>query len=377
MVLVKDAFDSGEFEKLTLGKPAHKEGSPVNIYIRPVVLSAGRRLQFVSRFPTRDLTKNYAAPEAAREVEKSLGTEFMDAHLHTHDHAAQLEMKGGEFSLRIKKRAKHPAPQPRQTNAVNHIDPKSGWLRALGVTGHNGVPLAGMADKFRQISKYRELLAHRIGECHFGDDRRLHVYDMGSGKGYLTFAASALLGDRAEVVGVEARPELAAACTQIADAEGFGGRLSFRCGTIADTAVAEADILIALHACDTATDDAIAKGIEAGAKLVIVSPCCQKELRPRIVPPDALAPALRHGIFLERQAEFLTDSLRAGLLEWAGYSTRVMEFISTEHTARNIMISAVKTGPRGNEQASGRVRSLASLFGIKHQSLADHLGFIL
>ncbi len=118
---------------------------------------------------------------------------------------------------------------------------------------------------------------------------------------------------------------------------------------------------------------------EHGARLLVVSPCCQKELRPQLTPPAVLADALRHGIFQERQAEFVTDSLRAMLLEWAGYRTKVFEFISTEHTAKNLMITAIKTGrARGADAAlAERIRGFAAFYGIRQQRLAEHLGFAL
>jgi hypothetical protein len=158
---------------------------------------------------------------------------------------------------------------------------------------------------------------------------------------------------------------------------GFADRLSFRQGSIADTAVDSADVLIALHACDTATDDALAKGVSAGAALLVVAPCCQKEVRPQLVSPPVLSAALRHGIFEERQAEFATDALRAQLLEWAGYRTRVIEFISTEHTAKNIMITAVRGRPKGDPSVAERIRAFAAFYGIRRQTLASLLGFAL
>jgi hypothetical protein len=148
-------------------------------------------------------------------------------------------------------------------------------------------------------------------------------------------------------------------------------------GSIVDTDVGTADILIALHACDTATDDALAQGIAADATLLVVAPCCQKEIRPQLIAPQVLYAALKHGIFEERQAEFVTDALRAQLLEWAGYRTRVIEFISTEHTAKNTMITAVKGRPRGDKTVAGRIREFAAFYGIRRQALAAHLGFDL
>ncbi len=136
-------------------------------------------------------------------------------------------------------------------------------------------------------------------------------------------------------------------------------------------------MLIALHACDTATDDALAQGIASQAALLVVSPCCQKELRPQLTAPPVLAPALRHGIFQERQAEFVTDALRALLLECAGYRTKVFEFISTEHTAKNLMIAAVRERGAGDPQREAQLRRFAEFYGIREQQLARHLGIAL
>jgi SAM-dependent methyltransferase len=252
-----------------------------------------------------------------------------------------------------------------------------------------------MAHKFRQIQKFTELLTTLLAEAGLASpdsapdsassERKqgnsvIRIADMGCGKGYLTFALAAHLGSRASVTGIESRPELVQLCNDLAcDPAHPLPNLRFAAGDIASTALDRLDVLVALHACDTATDDALAKGLGAGARLLVVSPCCQKELRPQLTAPSLLADALRHGIFQERQAEFVTDSLRAMLLEWAGYRTKVFEFISTEHTAKNLMITAIKTGrPRGADNAlADRIRAFASFYGIRHQALATHLGFEL
>jgi hypothetical protein len=153
--------------------------------------------------------------------------------------------------------------------------------------------------------------------------------------------------------------------------------LQFSVGDISDQTIADLDILIALHACDTATDDALAAGIAAEAPLLIVSPCCQKELRKQLTPPPVLQDALQHGIFQERQAEFVTDAMRAQLLEWSGYRTKVFEFIATEHTAKNLMIAAVKERPAGDARIATRIREFATFYGIKQQHLAKRLSFDL
>jgi SAM-dependent methyltransferase len=376
LALLRQALADGSLVKLTLGKPAGADPAPANLFVRPVLLKAGPRLAFVWRYATRDITKNFGAEEALAALEPLIGSDFQDAHLFTTTQTAQLETGNGSPRLRLMATAATvPATSGNDRQKHRPIAARTPWLRSLGVTDGAGRPLAAMTDKFKQIEKFAELLAHLLTEAPLPSDRRLRLFDMGCGKGYLTFAASELLGDRAEVCGVEERAELVAFCSRVAQEQGLAARLAFRQGSIADTDVGAADILVALHACDTATDDALAKGVAAGAALLVVAPCCQKEIRPQLVAPPVLAAALRHGIFEERQAEFVTDALRAQLLEWAGYRTRVIEFISTEHTPKNVMITAVKGRPAGDEAAARRLREFASFYGIRHQALATQLGF--
>jgi SAM-dependent methyltransferase len=376
--LLRDAVNGGSMVKMTLGKPSGSDSSLKNLFVRPVKLKAGPRFSFVWRHSTKDVTKNLGADEALVLLESLIGTDFLDAHLFTATQSAQLETGSGKPRLSLK-----PAGEAKGTGAGNDrvkrraIRADAPWLRALGVTGGHGRPVSTMADKFRQIQNFAEILTHVAAEASLPGDRRLRVVDMGCGKGYLTFAAFDVLRERADVLGVEARGELVDFCNRTASELGLAPRLSFRRGTIGDTEIEGADIVIALHACDTATDDALAKAIGAGAALAVVAPCCQKEVRPQMVAPPVLSAALRHGIFEERQAEFATDALRALLLEWSGYRTRVIEFVSTEHTAKNLMITAVRGGKKGDPAAAVRIRELAAFYGIRHQALAMQLGFQL
>jgi hypothetical protein len=376
--LVDAAVRNGNLTKLTLGKPFGTDPTLENLFVRPVALKSGPHFAFVWRHATRDVTKNYEVDEALGLLEPMIGSDFLDAHLFTSTQDAHLETGSGADRLRIKAVAKASVP-PKGNDRVKRraIDAKTPWLRALGVTGDGGRPIAAMTDKFRQIEKFAEILGHLAKEAPLPLDRRLRVFDMGCGKGYLTFATSELLGDRADVEGVEERAELVAFCNRTAAEQRFSPRLSFRQGSIGATPVDSVDILIALHACDTATDDALAKGIAAKAALIVVAPCCQKEVRPQLVSPPVLSDALRHGIFEERQAEFVTDALRAQLLEWSGYRTRVIEFISTEHTAKNLMITAVRSGAGSDPSLAARIREFAAFYGVRRQALAAHLGFPL
>jgi SAM-dependent methyltransferase len=378
MGMVRDAMRGGALVKLTLGRAASADPTLENVFVRPVALRKGPRFAFVWRHATRDVTKNHEAEEALALLERMIGSEFLDAHLFTTSQSAQLETGGRDDRLRVRAGAGKPPADPSHDHRKSRPIPLDApWLRALGVTVELGRPAASMADKLRQIEKFSELLGHLLADAPLPRDGPLRVFDMGCGKAYLTFAVCELLGERAQVTGVEARADLVDFCTSTAAALNLDGRLSFRRGTIADTDVGRADVLIALHACDTATDDALAKGIAAGAALLVVAPCCQKELRPQLVAPEVLSGALRHGIFLERQAEFVTDALRARLLEWAGYRTRVMEFISTEHTAKNTMIASVLTGRSGSPAIAEDIRRFARFYGVRRQALAAHLGFQL
>lgn len=392
--LLRAAVHHGTLVKLTLGKHRGADASLKNVFVRPVALKAGPHLGFVWRHATRDITKNYAPNEALQLLEPLIGGDFLDAHLFTQTRTAQFESQpDGSARIKVGQASELPptiAPG-RTPGHHGHDRPKShlipadaAWLRALGVTNERGHPREGMADKFRQIQKFAELLSHLVDEAFPSDAARaapapLRIADMGSGKGYLTFALAELFGSRAIIRGIEARQELVDLCNRVARDTALAPHLSFQAGTIAETPLDACDILIALHACDTATDDALARGVAAGANLLVVAPCCQKELRRQLAAPPVLADALRHGIFQERQAEFVTDALRAQLLEWAGYRTKVFEFISTEHTAKNLMIAAIKeiSAPQPAGAAAQRTRDFARFYGIETQHLARALGFSL
>lgn len=396
-----EALRDGSFVKLTLGGPCDRSEALQNIFIRPVEMKNGLRLSFVYRYPTRDVTKNFVLDEALGLVGDLVGASFRHAHLFTTELAVELKLRDGKGARLVVHKSAGKAPPSTEHDQLKRrlIDSRVGWLHALGVTTPDGKIARGMEAKFRQINKFIEVLGHLLAdagpEFHIPSSafpvrqilltsapaHGLKVVDMGCGKGYLTFAAYEWLRNSgwkgATVRGIETRPELVALCNRVAKEHRFDG-LGFEAGNITDTKLDRADVLIALHACDTATDDAIAKGVQVGASLIIVSPCCHKELRPQLRPPKALAGALRHGILLERQAEFVTDALRAALLEWAGYETKVFEFISTEHTSKNLIIAAMRrNGPSHRTDHARQSRELAALYAIRRHRLAAHLGLDL
>jgi hypothetical protein len=171
------------------------------------------------------------------------------------------------------------------------------------------------------------------------------------------------------VIGVETRADLVATTNKLAQQIKAGG-LEFVRGTIDSAQLPRVDALIALHACNTATDDAIRRGIELGAKLIVVAPCCHKEIRPQLGKPDPLASVLRHGLMEERMAEWTTDGLRALFLEWAGYRTKIMEFVASEHTPKNLMIAAVRERESfANVAVRKQIEDLKSFFAIERHAL--------
>ena len=197
---------------------------------------------------------------------------------------------------------------------------------------------------------------------------------MGSGKGYLTFALYDYLTNTLNlsprVTGVELRTELVEKCNAIAAKAGFGN-LSFVTGSIDSAELPAVDMLIALHACDTATDQAIYRGIKAGAKVIICAPCCHKQIRKQINPSNELKSITRFGILEERQAEMLTDAIRALVLEAFGYKTKVFEFISTEHTPKNVLIVGVKAEATKevNLASVEKIKNLKALCNIEYHEL--------
>lgn len=380
---LRAALAEGSLVKVTLGAARGSDPTLRQLTVRPVQLRAGPRLACVYRHTTRDLTRNLTPDAALAELAARLGRDFGSAHLFTTSLAAELDWPAeGEPTLRLlPPQHTTPADLRHDRPKIHLIEPAAApWLRDLGVTTREDRVRPGLAAKFRQIQKFTEILRDHLAAVPDLAGRPVRLVDMGCGKGYLTFAAYEWLrrhGPAPEVLGVEARPELVAFCNQVAARHSCAG-LRFVAGTIADADLTAVDVLVALHACDTATDDALARGVRAGAAVLLTAPCCHKELRPQLRPAAALAGIARHGILRERLAELVTDALRAALLEWAGYAARVFEFVAPEHTAKNLMLAATRRDRKGApELRAAAVRALAATFGIRRQRLAEHLGFAL
>ena len=380
-----EALKAGSLVRLVLAGPRPGVAAR-QMVIRPVVLKAGPCFSVVWREERRDVTKNHSGDEVVELCRERIGPEYTGAHLYTTTATFQLDCRDpARPHLSTAPGVAAVAPEALQHDRVRQrsVSAKAPWLHLLGVTNADGRVAKGMEAKFRQIHRFVELLDPLLREASFPIEGVRTLVDMGCGKGYLTFAACEHVqragGAPWKVRGIEVREELVRLCESAVTTTGITG-LEFVQGAIEDTVVERADVLVALHACDTATDAALARGIRLRSSLILVAPCCQKEVRPQLVPSPVLARPLRHGIFRERHAEFATDAIRAELLEWAGYDTRVFEFISPEHTGKNLMIAAVRresgTG-LDPAVAAEAVRMLAAFYGIRHQRLAELIGFDL
>jgi hypothetical protein len=368
------SLHEGNFVKLTLGNYKGSDPHLQKIIVRPVELKKGTRLFFLFRHDTRDVAKNFEFAEGIQKARELLGKEFFSGHLFTTENDFQLDigkknsrLNRGKPTFKVKPDASH----NREKQVL--IDPKSFYLQALGIATEAGEIRDKQQDKWKQINKFVETIGSLFDSSDLKDKREIVIVDMGAGKGYLTFAVYDYFnnsrGIRAKVIGVDAREELVSLCNDIARGSDFTD-LKFQKGFIRDYELENADILIALHACNTATDEAIFKGISANSNLIVCAPCCHQELRPQIKPPEMLVNVLKHGIMLEREAETLTDGLRALLLERSGYKTRLFEFIGIEHTPKNNMIVGTKQQKTVEfENLNRQIQDLKNFYGVQEQRL--------
>jgi SAM-dependent methyltransferase len=374
---VKTSFADGSLVRLKLGGYHGGEADLKSVEIKKITLKAGDRFSFTYRYKTRDIIKNFIQPEALALVRSGLRDEFRSAQLATTAFDINFERNGDKIRLKRSEVSGRQAPSTDHNRAKNRplAETNKPYLHALGITGKDGQVRNDAQDKFRQINKMVEIFAPLIQAISADKPR---IIDMGAGKGYLDFALYDYLGGKAEIIGVEMRPKLVEDGNATAAASGFAD-LSFQPGTILDYDATGADAVIALHACDTATDDAIFKGISAGASLIAVAPCCHKQIRREMEagrPEGKLDVLLRHGIFLERQAEMVTDALRALLLELNGYRTKVFEFVSDAHTPKNNLIVAEKDSRMGRDREAvlRQISETKAMFGIKRHYLEGLLG---
>lgn len=372
------SITENRFVKITLSNYKGPDQNLKNIYVKRILIKNEEKLSFTYRYKTKDLVKNYSVNESVKLIEEILENDFRIATLMTitndfvyeHVNSNKSNLRTLAASIKVLPSLSHDNKKNRKIGDVY----KKSYLRLLDITDENGKVLAKSQDKFKQINHYIEILSSLLKDLK--TETTVRIADMGSGKGYLTFALYDYLTNElkldAEISGVEFRKELVNLCNDIALKSGFE-KLKFIEGSIESYTCKELDVMIALHACNTATDDAIAKAIKAKAQIIVVAPCCQHQIRQDIEKSqkeNVLSPIVKHGIFLERQSELITDGIRALIMEYFGYKTKVVEFISDAHTHKNVMIIDQKTNKKSdNSQIIQKINDIKEIFGIDEHYL--------
>ena len=397
---LQSSLKEGSFVKLTLSKPvgtrliASVQGQSIeelrNVYVKPTILKNEKMYSFTYRYERRDETKNYDAEQTLEVITELLSGIFLNASLFTlTEDVTLLVSKKGKATVMCKA-VKEQREQNVQHDKVKNrlINTDNPWWFKLGLTTREGKVTADMQHKFKQICKYVEIVDGVMKNVKF--DGKIRIADMGAGKGYLTFALYEYLTQKCKydimMEGVEIRHDLVVKINEIIKESNLkdfrfveSSIESFGCGcqqTMPKVQSSEfkvqsqLDVLIALHACNTATDDAIIKGIKSGAKLIICAPCCHKQIRQEMEKSKVVDPITRYGIFLERQAVMITDAIRALIMEYYGYKTQVMEFIEMEHTPKNILLVGRKSdAPVDKEAILKQIEDLKKQYGIEKHYL--------
>ncbi|MEX2461729.1 MAG: SAM-dependent methyltransferase [Paenibacillaceae bacterium] len=352
----------------TLSNVRHKmPEQATKVQIKPVILKGKQHYQFTFTVGQKVLHENVASEDASHKLMRLLREEFKQALLQAKDADYQiLANKPRKASLLCKQASKAEAPLELSHNRKKKYLLTEGevvpFLLELGVMNPQGKVYAAKYDKFKQINRFLEMVDDVV--THLQGKRQLEIIDFGCGKSYLTFALYHYLVhmQRLDVrmIGLDLKADVIANCSALAVKLGYE-KLSFRLGDIKDyTRTEQVDMVVTLHACDTATDAALEKAVRWDAAVILSVPCCQHELYGQVT-NEALKPMLQHGIIKERFAALATDSLRAQLLDLMGYKTQIIEFIDVENTPKNLLIRAVKQ-PDGVENSTEIIRQKANEF---------------
>jgi hypothetical protein len=387
--LVADAILGPEFRRATFGGAARQPYPWRRVTIRPVELRGRQWLQFSYFDATKNVTKNYHGADANAPLHEVLDAGFAGVHLSTA--AEEIDVRTSrKGKVHVGRRRVAPAaPEVQPHNRVKDVPLPEGranrLLEVMGILTRDGHVRPTMRAKYTQVNEFLKQLTHVLDDAGLrGLGRPVEILDCGCGASYLTLAAhhylNDVLGIPAHLLGVDVNEEVIRKSVERSERLG-AERLRFACGPI-DAAAGKPDIVLALHACDTATDDALAQAVAAEAGLVLSVPCCHHHLNDalRAAGPAVLRPLLRHGILHQRTADVVTDAFRALALRIVGYRTDVVEFISAEHTARNLMIRAVRGAPVGDASLVREYVEMRDFWGVTpfiERALGEHFQGLL
>ncbi|MCU4312402.1 SAM-dependent methyltransferase [Acinetobacter variabilis] len=371
----QQAFETDHFDRLILSQYKGELELLEKMTFRVISLNEQKVLSCVYRYKTQDVTKNYPLNEALTQVTELL-TCCKQANLFTDQEGLQLKKNKKKAMLTRSKAkpvsTKAKAEQGHDRIKQRYVDQDSVFLQHLGITDQQGQIIPSMARKWKQINKFVEIFSGALAQIQ-PQEQGLRIVDFGSGKGYLTCALYDYMqkhGQTPYVTGVQLNPKMVEFCQNVAQQSGFN-QLDFFQGDVRTYEPERLDVMIALHACDVATDFAIHSGIRLNAQIIMCAPCCHKELRPQLQSPKVLSPMLQFGIHAGQQAEMLTDTIRALLLKAYGYETKVFEFVALEHTSKNKMILATKRKDyeQPDQAVLAQIQALKEMYGIQKHSL--------
>lgn len=355
-----EQFLNESLERILLSNPVNPQQLS-RARLRPLLIKGELRFQVEEQAGKQAFHRNLDAEEAAAYVTDRLDGQFRQAEMTSAlGSGLILVSKKGKVTVKVKGRGKTQAA-PARITPMSHNRQKRyileegiavPFLVDLGVMTKEGRVVNSRYDKFRQINRFLEMVEDVLPGLDKG--RENTIIDFGCGKSYLTFAMyyylRELRGYQVRIIGLDLKEDVIRHCSRLAEEYGYEG-LTFCCGDIASyEGVDRVDMVVTLHACDTATDYALAKAVGWGAKVILSVPCCQHELN-RQMESELLAPVLQYGLIKERMAALYTDAIRAQVLEHMGYRTQILEFIDMEHTPKNILIRAVKQGKRKDNEA--------------------------
>jgi len=371
---LREAVESGDFIRMVLGKP--KETDVKKVIVTRFESKGAIKFSSDFRYAQKSVSKTSDLEGLLEFLRDNLGTTYLAATLFT-DKADISFLVNKKGKARIT-RAKATQRAQSATSSGGHnrqkdylIAPDAAYLRELGVSDKAGKVIPKMYGKFRQIAKFIEIVDHSITRDVLDLKRPLSVLDVGSGKGYLTFALYDYLskkwGETVDVTGVDTKEDVVALCNKVAQSVGFI-HLRFKYQNVENYASENVDMLVALHACDTATDEALFQGIKHNAKLIFCAPCCQHDVSSQLRATETDNPLLQHGLFIEKQADLITDVARTLLLESRGYTVKIVEFVSSEHSMKNTLIVAEKSAKAAPAKLD-EYSALKAQFGFTEQRL--------
>lgn len=367
ITIIETAVSNNTFINATLSNP-RKAQDPKKVTIKPILLGEEMKLQFTTYKDNKAYHENLNATEAISTL-TGYGNMFKQIQLFTveADYQALVNKKGEANIKRKAASQKQPASlsHNRQKNYILDTPDSVPFLQALGLMDESGQVKPSKYDKYKQINRYLEIIADSMSGL---TATPIRIIDFGCGKSYLTFALyhylTVILKKEVQVVGLDLKADVIAFCQELAEKLGYGN-LKFQVGDIGKyTTNQPVDMVVSLHACNTATDAALDKAIGWGAKVILAVPCCHHEAYTQIANED-LAPIFKHGILKERIAALMTDGLRAQMLEACGYKVGVIEFIDMAHTPKNILIKAIlKDRPSFSKEAYAKYRQTAEALNL-------------